>query len=109
MDTRTAKQDAGEQLAIIKQHMPATYKDIQDKQARLNGGVNQLVRRGVSGEPNCFWAMERGYVVGTPFSLPDIQQDVAWAMAGFSCAHACIYGFSQAQLDALREAGNGTH
>lgn len=109
MDTRTAKQDVGEQLAIIKQHMPNTYKDIQEKQVRAGGGVNQLVRRGVQGEPNCFWAMERGYVVGTPFSMPHIQQDVAWAMAGFSCAHACIYGFTGEQLEKLQGAGNGAH
>lgn len=75
----------------IKQFMPETYKAIQAKAGQIGNKAYHLVRRGLSGERNCFWAMEGGYVMGTPFDLADVQSDVAWAMVSFGCAYACIF------------------
>lgn len=95
-----------DQLQIIKTKMPETYKAIQ---ARENGvtedfdgkpvvvipaygsGIYSLVRRGLRGEANCFWAMEAGHVMGTPFSLQKINRDIALYMVQFGCLHVCIF------------------
>lgn len=97
MDTRTeALTEAGridaqveQDIAEIKAYMPETYKTIQERAAERRG-VFKLVRDGLRGTPNCFWAMERGRVKGAPFSMPGIQTDVAQAMVEFGCTHACI-------------------
>ena len=106
MDTRTAKIDVAAEIQVIKQHMPDTYKSIQAKAAEIGNDAYVLVRRGLRGEPNCFWAMERGHIKGTLFNLPDTQRDVAWAMVCWGSAHACIF-----PLTALKEGGvtDGTH
>lgn len=75
----------------IKQFMPETYKAIQAKAQQIGNKAYHLVRRGLAGEPNCFWAMEAGHVVGTPFTLTEVQRDTAWAMVSFGCAYACIF------------------
>jgi len=106
MDTRTAKIDVAAEIQVIKQHMPETYKSIQAKAAQIGNEAYVLVRRGLRGEPNCFWAMERGYVKGALFNLPDVQRDVAWAMVGWGCAYVCI--FAQVASQSQGEA-NGTH
>ncbi len=113
MDTRTANRSESELEALvkagielIKTRMPETYKSIQAREKGVVeevGGkpvvmvqaygkaVYNLVRRGLRGEPNMFYAFERGHVVGTPFSLPEIARDVAQAMVSFGCTHACIF------------------
>ena len=87
----------------IKQSMPETYKAIQAKAKVIGNDAYLLVRRGLRGEANCFWAMEGGLVMGTPFNLPDTQRDVAWAMVCFGCAHACIFALSE------KESSHGAH
>ncbi|RMX06726.1 hypothetical protein D8I35_09500 [Corticibacter populi] len=68
---------------IIKAHMPHTYAAILD-QARHHGRtIWALVRRGLAGEPHCFWAREGGYTVGT---LAD------GADSGDGSACVCIVG-----------------
>ena len=48
--------------------MPKTYAAIQ---AQATGALGReafaLVRRALKGQPNCFYAIEGGHVVGTPF------------------------------------------
>lgn len=109
MDTSTAKIDVSEQLNTIKAHMPETYNTIKARAAVIGNDVYTLVRQGLRGEPNCFWAMEKGWVMGAPFNMEQVQQYTAWAMVSFGCAYACTFGFTQAQLDQLAEANNGTH
>ena len=105
MDTRTVKVDVAASIQEIRQHMPETYKSIQAKAAEIGNDAYVLVRRGLRGEPNCFWAMERGHIKGTMFNLPDTQRDVAWAMVCWGSAHACIF----AQAPAIAPgAANGT-
>lgn len=94
-----------QQLEVIKTKMPSTYAEIKERGERVTGKVfdpandlvraegsvvYQLVRRGIRGEPNCFYAVERGHVVGTPFNIEDVARDIAWGMVSLGCAHVCI-------------------
>lgn len=100
-----------QRLQEIRQHMPGVYAAIWAKAAELGGlsvdalrrmdpaawpsasaQVFRLVRRGVGGQPGCFYAFERGRVVGTPFAGLDIERDVAAVMVQFECAHVCMWG-----------------
>jgi hypothetical protein len=89
MDTGTTVE---EQVATIKAQMPETYKAIQAKAQAIGRGAFGLVRRALKGEENCFWACERGIVVGTPFAEHEIQADVARLMVQFGASFVCIWG-----------------
>lgn len=79
-------------LQTIKTAMPGVYAAIQAKAAEIGQGAYGLVRRGLRGEPLCFWAMERGHVVGTPFDGHPVQAAVAQQLVQFGCAHVCMWG-----------------
>ena len=83
--------DVDEQIAQIKQHMPETYKSIKAKADAIGKPAFGLVRRGLRGEANCFYAFERGRVVGTPFNMTEIARDVAQYMVTFGCTYVCIW------------------
>ncbi|MDO9235987.1 MAG: hypothetical protein Q7U28_08145 [Aquabacterium sp.] len=100
MDTRTAKIDVTGKISEIKQFMPETYASIKSKSEAIGNEAFVLVRRGLRGEANCFYAFEQGRVMGTPFTLTDIARDVAQAMVTFGCAHVCIWA---------EGASNGAH
>lgn len=98
MDSRTVQSQQGaasqskvaELLQVIKTRMPETYDQIRRKAQQQGDEVYGLVRRGLRGEPNCFWAMEAGYVVGTPFSQDHpMSAVIAKALVQFGCAHVC--------------------
>lgn len=82
-------------LAEIKGYMPETYKNIQTNAApnRLGNAAFSLVRRGLRGEPNCFYASEGGRTVGTPFNRldGDITAHVALAMVCFGCRYWVVW------------------
>lgn len=81
-----------EALAEIKGHMPGVYASIQAKAAADGAAAFALVRRGVRGEANCFYAFERGRVVGTPFALEHpINDVVARAMVEFGCGFCVVW------------------
>jgi len=80
-----------EQIQTIKTKMPETYRDIQKRADKIGALAFALVKRGLRGEPDCFWAMEGGYVMGTPFKLEDSSRDLAWYMVSFGCLHVCIF------------------
>jgi hypothetical protein len=61
------KTEVERQLQVIRESMPQTYAAIRRKVGEIGNDAYTLVRRGVRGEPNCFYALEAGYVVGTPF------------------------------------------
>jgi hypothetical protein len=49
--------------------MPKVWAQLEAWKAAWGAAhVADAVRRGMAGEPGWFWAMEAGYVVGTPFS-----------------------------------------
>lgn len=81
-----------DQIQIIKTKMPETYKAIQIKAGQVGNEAYALVKRGLRGEANCFWAMEAGHVVGTPFNMPDLNREMAAAMVQFGCLYVCTFG-----------------
>ena len=95
MDTGTASKgesvSVDEQIALIKARMPAVYGAIQAKAVEIGKQAFGLVRRGLKGEPGCFYAFERGHVVGTPFSHGAMPPEVAQAMVTYGCAFVCIW------------------
>lgn len=108
MDSRTVQGQQGaasqskvaELLGVIKTRMPQTYEQIKRKASEQGDEVYGLVRRGLRGEVNCFWAMEAGQVVGTPFAQDHpISAVVAQSLVAFGCAHVCI----------IAEVAHGTH
>ena len=80
-----------EGLHVIKTQMPLVYGAIQDKAKEIGKDAFALVRRGLRGEPNTFYAFERGYVVGTPFSAGQLTDEVAGLMVRFGFAFVCIW------------------
>lgn len=108
MDSRTVQGQQGaasqsreaELLQLIKTRMPQTYEQITRKAKVQGNGVYTLVRRGLRGDSNCFWAMEAGHVVGTPFEATHpVSAVMALSMVKFGCAHVCT----------IAEVVHGTH
>lgn len=104
MDGTTVKGpqiDVQEQLAQIKAHMPETYASIQRKAREIGAAAFALVRRGVRGEVNCFYAMEGGRVTGTPFDRQDLTADVAVLMVQYNPRSIIMWGeiVREAQTD----------
>lgn len=97
----TSNQSQGQQVDVqarinaIKANMPQTYKGIQEKAQREGSHVYALVRRAVRGEPNCFYAVEGGWVAGTPFNMPDVHATLAQYMVTFGCAHLLMWAAPQ--------------
>ena len=93
MDTQTiSKEEMDRKIAEIKAYMPSVYASIQRKAQEIGSKAYALVRAGLRGVPNSFYAFERGRVVGTPFAGHPIAADVASVMVQFECAHVCIWG-----------------
>lgn len=109
MDTSRAPDEAAKRLEelrhVIKTQMPETYKAIQERAAEgdLGRQAYALVTRGLQGRPNCFYAIERGHVVGAPFDMPDVTAELARTMVQFGCQFLVMWA-----PDAKGEA-NGTH
>ena len=95
----SVEEQVKEQVAQIKRDMPETYKAIVAKAEVMGKPAYALVRRGLRGEANCFWAMEQGWVMGAPFTLPEVARDIAQYMVTFGVGFVCIFG----------ESSNGTH
>lgn len=103
MDTGTAAAAVEQQISEIRQFMPGVYASIRAKAEEIGREAFALVRRGLRGEPGCFYAFERGRVVGTPFDGCEIQADVAAVMVQFRCAHVCMWGVPR------HEVAHGAH
>jgi hypothetical protein len=108
MDTRTAEQgpavDVQARLNEIKAHMPMTYREIQDKAKAIGNDAFRYVRHGVSGQANKFYAVERGRVVGTPFDLPGVSDEVARIVVQFGCEFLIMWA-----PEAQKGKADGTH
>ncbi|MDP3228502.1 MAG: hypothetical protein Q8N13_11075 [Acidovorax sp.] len=96
-----------DRIQLIKSQMPETYKSIKAKADVIGRQAYALVRRGLGGEVNCFYAFEAGHVVGTPFNCADISRDLAQLLVEFGCVHVCIFG--ERLQAAPTEDQNGTH
>lgn len=78
-------------LKTIKDHMPETYADIQKQAAGPRGNETYaLVRRSLRGDANCFYAIEAGRVVGTPFDQA-VTDPMAALMVRFGCTFLVIW------------------
>lgn len=91
MDTIDPKANIELQIAEIKARMPETYKAILAKAAEIGKSAFSLVRRGLRGEANCFYAMENGYVKGAPFNQGDIMPEIAKYMVQFGCTFIVVW------------------
>ncbi len=92
MDTKTTNQNVEQEIAAIKAHMPETYKAILAKAAEIGKPAYALVRRGLRGEVNCFYAMEHGRVVGAPFEMPNVTAEIAMGIVQFGCTFLAMWG-----------------
>lgn len=84
--------------------MPMTYKAIQDKAAEIGGEAFRYLRQGVRGEPNKFYAIEAGRVVGTPFNLPGVSEELARVILQWGCAFLIMWA-----PEAQKGNADGTH
>lgn len=92
MDTRVKEQsDIDARLDEIKRHMPMTYAAIKDKAAVIGPTAFRHVRQGVAGQPNRFYAVEAGRVVGTPFDLPGVTDEVARIVLQFGVSFLIMW------------------
>ena len=98
MDRKTAKVDVNGKIEEIKQFMPETYKAIKAKSAEIGNVAFELVRRGLRGEVNCFYAFEGGRVMGTPFATGPLPDHIARLMVEFGCAFVCIFSAPEGKV-----------
>jgi hypothetical protein len=89
MDEKQIQAAIEKKVAEIKQYMPQTYASIKERAAKVEGTF-ALVRAALRGKPNCFYSMERGRVMGTPFT-GEVQRDIAHMMVTFGIEHAVIW------------------
>ena len=109
MDTGTTEDRAKVGVELISSSMPQTYKAIKAKSAEMGNAAYNLVRRGLRGEANCFWACERGHVVGTPFQEDTgINAEIARAMVSFGCTFVVVWPRDAAAVQAGKEQ-HGAH
>ena len=88
-----------QRLQVIKSRMPNVRQAIEDRAALIGNEAFALVRRGLRGEPGCFYALEAGHVVGTPFGHGDPRMvQVAQFVVRFGCAHVCIWPMTDAEV-----------
>lgn len=73
----------------IKTLMPEVYKTIC-RYAEKDSNVWRIVRLGLIGRPDQFWACEAGHVAGAPFTQFKRAVEVSRLMARFGCAHVCM-------------------
>ncbi len=95
MDTTAANTgqqvDVQARITLIKDCMPLTYQAIQDKAKSDGKAAFALVRRALRGEPNCFYAIEAGHVVGAPFNLEGVGPEIAKLMCQFGFSHLVMW------------------
>ena len=103
MDTRTPAKSVEQQIADIKAYMPETYKDIQAKAQARGNSAFAMVRRGLAGQPNSFYAMEGGRVVGTPFAKSDLTSEIAMGIVQFGVGFLALWGEVQAPAQASEQ------
>jgi hypothetical protein len=66
----------------MREAMPRTALMIDERRARLGDAhVLACVKAGMRGEPNWFYAIEGGHVVGTPFTAVGLMEPVGIAFA----------------------------
>ena len=96
MDSGRQRDPVATGLALIKGSMPKTYANIQEQATGpLGRAAFALVRRALKGEANCFYAIEGGHVVGTPFDRPDLTDAVAATMVRFGSGFLTMWPMAE--------------
>lgn len=74
----------------MRQQMPETA-DYIDQRRREWGAdyVNDCIRRSLKGEPDCFYAIEGGHVLGTPFAM-EATAEVAALILRWGTSFCCF-------------------
>ena len=92
----------------IKDHMPETYKAIQEKAGKVGNLAFKLVRASLKGEPNRFYAIERGHVAGTPFDMGNVSDEIARLALQFGISYLIMWApeaqQAQQQIDTALKA-----
>lgn len=96
------------QLALIKAHMPMTYKAVKDKAGEIGNKAYSLVRQGIVGRPNKFYAIEAGRAVGTPFVNVVGADQLADYIRQFGCTFLILWA-AEAQQAGQQGGADGTH
>lgn len=104
MDGQGHQVDVKARTDEIRQHMPETYRAIKAKAEEIGDDAYRLVRAGIRGEANRFYAIERGWVVGTPFDLGNVQAELARLVLQFGCTFLIMWA-----PEASKGAADGTH
>lgn len=92
-------------LQRIKTHMPGVYKSIQQMAQKIGNQAYTLVRLACAGQPNTFFAIENGHVVGTRFGLPDLDRDIAVSMLEWGMDCLVVWPLEYAEQGSV----NGPH
>ncbi|MGE3346069.1 MAG: hypothetical protein AB7I35_01400 [Ramlibacter sp.] len=83
----------------LRQQMPETAAWVNERRAEWGADhVNSCIKRGLAGEPDQFYAVEAGHVLGAPF---------ATALHGEVVDLAVKYGAKSVRI--MRAPANGTH
>ena len=96
-------------MKVIKDHMPETYKAIQVKAGEIGTDAYRFVRRGVAGQPNAFYAIERGHVAGTPFDLGNVPDEIARLAVQFGISFLIMWAPEAQQLPRIAGGVHGSH
>lgn len=102
MDASQQKAEEDRQLKQIRDRMPKVYEAIKAKAGELGNEAYALVRRGVRGEPRCFYACENGLKAGTYWETA-VPTDVAELAARYGVAFVCMWP------EPGQEGTNGAH
>jgi hypothetical protein len=107
MDTSQTRSSAqvDAQLDVIKRQMPETYTAINAKASEIGREAFRFVRQGVGGQPNRFYAVEAGQVVGTPFDLPGVSDEIARLTVQFGISFLIMWAPEAQQLPRIDGEG----
>lgn len=83
----------------IRDHMPETYKAIQAKADKIGSHAYRLVRASLKGEPNRFYAIERGHVAGTPFNMDNVPAEIARLALQFGISYLIMWAPEAQQME----------
>ncbi|RZI82610.1 MAG: hypothetical protein EOP38_15465 [Rubrivivax sp.] len=87
--------DKEEKGPSLKELMPTVADMVQRRRIEEGGAwVTEMVNRGMRGEPNCFYAFERGHVVGTPFDPGFYMEELARTTAAIGGVFMVMRGIN---------------
>ncbi|WP_137860782.1 hypothetical protein [Variovorax sp. 3P27G3] len=102
MDADKQKAEEDRQIRLIKDRMPKVYRAIKEKADVLGNDVYALVRRGIRGEPGCFYGSESDLKVGTYWHT-DLPTDVAQLVERYGMSYVCMFP------DQVQRGADGAH